>query len=202
MNTTITTTRRARVLAGLILAVMIGTSIPASAVFSDSATVTTTVTTASVEPARALQLTNYCVTRTVTTKQTVSTDPVTGSQTVTYYNQSTSTATSTSNVQGTTTTSVAGPGPTEVTTTTVAKNTDVHVTLSWLASTSPRVTGYQVTAVAPTVGTSFVVAATTGTSVSQVRDADDLVYEPRLYVTTYTDYGWSTDSGRTERISC
>jgi hypothetical protein len=78
----------------------------------------------------------------------------------------------------------------------------VHVTLSWLASTSPRVTGYQVMAVAPSVGTSFVVASTTGTSVSQVRDADDLAYEPRLYVTTYTDYGWSTDSGRTARISC
>lgn len=197
-----TTTRRLLTLAGLVLAVIIGSTIPASATFTDAAAVTTTVGTASVEPAHHLKLIDYCVTATTTTRRTVSTDPATGVQTLTAYSSSTTSATSTSNEQSSTSSTVSGPGVNETTTTTVSKNTTLHVTLSWTASTSPGVIGYQVTAVAPNIGVRAVVASTTGTSVSQAQDADVLAYQPRLYVTTQTAYGWTADSGRTARLGC
>jgi hypothetical protein len=199
-----TGTRRALVLIGLTLTVMIGAAIPASATFTDSATVTTTVGTGTVAAPTALKVTNSCVTTTTTVRRTTYTNPWTGATTQTSYSSWTTRAASNTNVQGTTTTTVAGPGANETTTTTVTRNTDLHVTLSWSASTSRGVTGYAVSAhlgpynsVAPLLSTD---AATT--SVSRIEDADMLSYQPSLFVTTQTSYGWTADSVRTAVLSC
>jgi uncharacterized membrane protein len=52
--------RRALVLIGLTLAVMIGASIPASATFADSGTVTTTVATGTVAAPMSVTVDDYC----------------------------------------------------------------------------------------------------------------------------------------------
>jgi hypothetical protein len=197
-----TTTRRIATLAGLILAVLVGTSIPASATFADSAAVTTTVATGTVAAPSNLVVNDYCLTTTTTVRRTVYTDPVTGVQTQTGYSSTSSTVGSTSNVQSSSTTTAAGPGVNETTTTTVTRNTNLHVTLSWTASNSPRVTGYVVNAHLGIDGSVFPMASATGTSTSAVQDADALYYQPRLSVTTQTAYGWTATSDLTALISC
>jgi hypothetical protein len=197
-----TTTRRIATLAGLILAVMVGTSIPASATFADSATVTTAIGTATVKAPTGLVVTDYCTTTTTTVKRTISTDPVTGVQTQTFYSSSSTTAGATSNVQSSTSTTTAGPGVNETTTTTVTKNTNLYVTLSWTASTSPQVTGYVVNAHLGLDGSVYPMTSTAGTSTSAVQDADALYYQPTLSVTTQTAYGWTATSGQTALLSC
>jgi hypothetical protein len=70
-----TTTRRILTLAGLVLAVMIGTSIPASATFSDSVAIPTmTVTTGTVQAPTQIEAIGWC---------TTTVDPVTGAVTTT-----------------------------------------------------------------------------------------------------------------------
>jgi hypothetical protein len=198
-----TTTRRILVLAGMLLAVVIGTTIPASATFADSASAPTmTIATGTVAAPTGLWLNDYCVTTTTTVRRTVYTDPVTGVQTQTAYSSSTTTATSTSNVQSSTTTTAAGPGAGETTTTTVSKNTNLHVTFGWTASPSPRVTGYTVNAHLGIDGSIAPMLTTTGTSVTQSQDADALYYQPRLSVTTQTSYGWTATSPTTALITC
>ncbi|GAA3180075.1 hypothetical protein GCM10010531_37660 [Blastococcus jejuensis] len=198
-----TTTRRILTLAGLVLAVIVGTTIPASATFADSTSAPTmTIATGTVAAPTGLWLNDYCVTTTTTVRRTVYTDPVTGVQTQTAYSSSSSTATSTTNVQSSVSTPVAGPGANETTTTTVSKNTNLHVTFGWTASPSPRVTGYLISAFLGIDGSTAPLLTTTATSVSQVNDADMLYYQPRLKVTTLTAYGWTADSGLTALLSC
>jgi hypothetical protein len=197
-----TTTRRILTLAGLIAAVMVGTSIPASATFADSAAVTTTIGTHTVQAPRNVTVSDYCVTTTTTVRRTVYRDPSTGASWQTGYSSTSSTATSTSNVQSSTTTTSAGPGWNETTTTTVTKNTDLYVTVSWLASTSPRVTGYLVDAHLGVDGSVVPMVTTTATSTSAVQDADVLAYQPRVAVTTQTAYGWTATSPLSGLITC
>lgn len=194
--------RRALVLSGLTVAVMVGAAIPASATFADVATVTATVGTATVQAPSGLIVDDRCVTTTTTVKRTVNTNPGTGATWTTYYNSSTTTATSTSNVQGTDTTTVAGPGPNEQTTTTVTKNTDLHVSLSWTGSTSRGLTDYSVSAHLGVDNTVAPLLRTTALQVSRVQDADALNTQPSLFVTANTAYGWTADSLRTGVLSC
>jgi hypothetical protein len=77
MNNGMNTTRRALVLAGMVLAVMIGTGIPASATFADSAAIPTmSVTTGTVAAPIQQEAIGWC---------TTTVDPVTGVATTTVH---------------------------------------------------------------------------------------------------------------------
>jgi hypothetical protein len=194
--------RRVLVLIGLTLAVMIGAAIPASATFADSVTAKTSITTGIVAAPTGVTVNDSCITTTTTTKRTVRTDPVTGVQTVTANSTTTGTNTSASNVQGTTTTTAAGPGAYETTTTTVTKNTNLHVTVSWVASQSRGVNGYVVSAHLGAYNQVAPLMATTATTVTAVEDADQLALQPSVIVTTSTTYGWTADAARTAVLAC
>jgi hypothetical protein len=181
---------------------MIGTSVSASAAYSDAAVQTTAIATATVQAPTGLILNDYCMTTTTTVKQTIYTDPVTGASWQTAYSSTSSTVGSSSNVQSYSSTAEAGPGLNETTTTTVSQNTNLHVSLSWSPSSSPRVTGYVVNAHLGIDGSVIPMVATAGTSTSAVQDADALYYQPRLSVTTQTAYGWTATSGQTALLAC
>jgi hypothetical protein len=202
MNKGMTTTRRILVLAGTVLALMIGTSVSASAAYSDSAARTTSITTATVRAPGNVVVNDYCMTTTTTVRQTIYRDPTTGASWQTAYSSTSSSALSTSNVQSYTSTPVAGPGLNETTTTTVTENTDLYVTVTWAASTSARVTGYVVNAHLGIDGSVFPMVTTAGTTTSAVQDADALAYQPRLSVTTQTAYGWTAASPLSALIAC
>lgn len=200
-----TTIRRSAVLLGLTAAVIVGSSIPASATFSESVSANTGALRAlTVAAPTGLTVDDSCRTTTTTVKRTVNTNPGTGAQTTTYYNSTTTQSASSSNVQGTTTQTVAGPGPNETTTTTVTKDTDLYVAFRWTASPTRGVNGYLVSAHLGING-SVSPLMTTGsgtTSVTQVQDADALSYQPSLSVTTRTTYGWTATSAQTRVLSC
>ena len=198
-----TAIRRILTLIVLTAAVIGGASVPAWAAFGDSAKVSTTITTTTVAAPASLTITDSCTTTTTTVTQTVSTNPGTGAATTTYYNSTTSSAVSGSNVQSTTSSTVAGPGPLETTTTTVTKNTMLSVSVSWPASGSRGVSGYLVNAHLSDGSTFLMAQNAAGTlSTSQVVDADNLAYQPRLSVTTLTSYGWTAQSAISGYISC
>jgi uncharacterized membrane protein len=198
-----TAIRRILILIVLTTAVIAGASVPAWAAFDDSVKVSTTITTTTVAAPASLTITDSCTTSTTVERRTVRTDPVTGVQTQTAYSSTTTYAATTSNVQGTTTSTVAGPGPNETTTTTTTKNTTLAVSVSWPASGSRGVSGYLVTAHLNNA-TDYPMAQTApGTlSTSQTVDADNLAYQPRLSVTTLTNYGWTAQSAISGYISC
>jgi len=80
----------------------------------------------------------------------------------------------------------------------------VDVTVSWAASTTAEVTGYQVTA-HRSDGVVQVVAQTdaTTTSLSGTVDKFDLAgYTTTLTVTARTSYGWTAVSARTGALTC
>ena len=195
--------RRGLLLMLLTVAVIVGASVPAWAAFSDLVTVRTTISTLTVAAPATVTINDSCTTTTTTTTQTVSTNPGTGVQTTTYYNSTTTSAASASNVQGTTTSTVPGPGPLETTTTTVTKNTMLTVSASWTASATRGVNGYLVNAHLSD-GTVYAMAQTAAStlSTSQTVDADNLVYQPRLSVTTLTSYGWTKQSALTGYVTC
>jgi len=199
----VNTIRRIAVLIPLTAGVVAGASLPAWAAFSDPATVTTTIATTTVAAPATVTVNDSCTTTTTVVKRTVYTNPGTGEQIQTAYSSTTTSATSSSNVQGTTTSSVAGPGPNETTTTTTTKNTDLSVAASWTASGSRGVNGYRVNAHLSD-GTVYPMAQTAAgaLSTSSTVDADNLVYQPRLSVTTLTTYGWTAQSALTGYISC
>jgi len=193
--------RRILILSVLTVAVIAGASLPAWAAFSDTAKVSTAIVTTTVAAPASLTINDSCTTATTVVRRTVRTDPLTGLQTQTAYSSSTTYATSATNVQSSTTTTAAGPGLDESTTTTTTRNTDLTVSVSWPASGSRGVNGYLVTAHLGD-GTSFPMAQTTALSTSDTVDADALVYQPRLSVTTLTSYGWTAQSAISGIISC
>ena len=198
-----TAIRRILILIVLTVSVIAGASLPAWAAFGDTVKLTTTITSITVAAPATVTVNDSCTTTTTVVRRTVYTNPGTGEQIQTAYSSTTTYATSSSNVQGTTTSSVAGPGPNEVTTTTTTKNTDLAVTASWTASASRGVNGYLVNAHLAD-GTVYAMAQTAaGTlSTSSTVDADNLVYQPRLSVTTLTTYGWTAQSAISGYISC
>lgn len=193
--------RRILILSVLTVAVIAGASIPAWADFDDSAKLSTTLVTTTVAAPAWLSINDSCTTTTTVVRRTVRTDPVTGVQTQTAYSSTSSNAASSSNVQSSTTTTAAGPGLNETTTTTTTKNTMLTVSASWPASGSRGVNGYLVTAHLAD-GSSFAMAQTTSLFTSDTVDADALVYQPRLSVTTLTNYGWTAQSAISRIISC
>jgi len=196
-----TATRRILILIGLTVAVIAGASVPASAGFADTTTVSTAIATTTVAAPAWVSVNDSCTTSTTVVRRTVRTDPVTLVQTQTAYSSTTTYAASSSNVQSSTTTTAAGPGLYETTTTTTTKNTMLTVSASWGASGSRGVSGYLVTAHLGD-GSSFAMAQTTTLSTSDTVDADALIYQPRLSVTTLTSYGWTAQSAISGIISC
>jgi hypothetical protein len=194
---------RLAVLSLLTGGVIAGASVPARADFGDAVTVPTAITTTTVAAPATVTVSNSCTTTTTVEKRTVYTDPTTGVQTQTAYSSTTAYAASSTNVQSSTSSSVAGPGVNETTTTTTTKNTDLAVSVSWSASGSRGVNGYLVNAHLAD-GSVYAMAQTAaGTlSTSQTVDADNLVYQPRLSVTTLTSYGWSARSALTGYVTC
>jgi hypothetical protein len=198
-----TAIRRIPILIALTTAVVAGASVPAWADYVDSATVPTAIGTTTVVAPAWLAINDSCTTTTTVEKRTVRTDRITGVQTQTAYSSTSTSAASTSNVQSYTTSTVAGPGWNESTTTTTTKNTMLSVSASWPASDSRGVNGYLVTAHLSD-GTSYPMAQTAAGTLStgQTVDADYLVYQPRLSVSTLTSYGWTAQSAISGYISC
>jgi hypothetical protein len=199
-----TAIRRALVLIGLMLAVMIGAAIPASAAFADFATVTTSVSTGTVAAPAAVTVDDYCLTTTTTEKRTTYRDPSTGAITQTGYSWSRSEARNSFNEQSNVTTSAADPAdPNLTTSTTVTKSTDLVVNMSWTASASRGVSGYVVSA-HPYSGAGQAMAQTAATTTwaSGRVSAYNLDYAATLSVTTLTSYGWTAQSAQTARLSC
>lgn len=197
--------RRSAVLLGLVAAVIVGSSIPAAATFTEGVSTNTAMLRSAIVAApTGLVVDDTCTTTTTTTKRTVHTDPTTGVQTTRSYTSSTTQSTSSSNVDSTTTETVAGPGLDETTTTTVTKNTTLTVTLRWSASASRGVNGYVVAAHLGINGSVLPLMSTASgtTSVTQSEDADALSYLPTLSVTTQTTYGWTATSAQTRVLSC
>lgn len=197
--------RRTAVLIGLTVAVVAGSSIPASATFSDSVTApATTLAAGNVVAPTSLTISSSCTVTTTTTKTVSYTHPGTGVVTQRSSTTTTATASTGTNQQGQTVTTTPGPGPNESTTTTVSKNTDLSVHAWWRASTTTRgVTGYVVNA--HITGYAPIVMAETGPtelSTSDVVDADYLAYQPRLSVTTTTSYGWTATTPVSAVLSC
>jgi hypothetical protein len=198
------TIRRMLTVVGLTVAVIVTASVPASAGFSDTVTkVSTAIATTTVAAPAWLTINDSCTTSTTVEKRTVRTDPATGVQTQTAYSSTTTSAASTSNVQSYTTSSAAGPGLNETTTTTTSKNTMLSVSASWAASGSRGVSGYMVNAHLSD-GSVFPMTQTAAGSLStsQTVDADNLVYQPRLSVTTLTSYGWTAQTAVSGYIAC
>jgi hypothetical protein len=195
--------RRGLLLVPLTAAVILGASVPAWAAFGDLVTVPTTISAITVAAPAAVTVNDACTTATTVVRRTVYTNPSTGVQTQTAYSSTTTYAASSTNVQSSTSSSVAGPGAYETTTTTTTKNTDVAVTVSWTASGTRGVNGYVVNAHLSD-GTVYPMTQTAaGTlSTSQTVDADNLVYQPRLSVTTLTSYGWTAQSALTGYVTC
>jgi hypothetical protein len=198
-----TAIRRSLTLILLTVAVIAGAGIPAWAAFGDTVAITTTVPTLTVAAPATVTLNDSCTTATTVVKRTVYTNPGTGEQIQTAYSSTTTYAASSSNVQSNTSSSAPGPGPNEVTTTTTTKNTMLTVSASWTASGSRGVNGYLVNAHLAD-GTVYPMGQTAaGTlTTSQTVDADNLVYQPRLSVTTLTSYGWTAQSALTGYVTC
>jgi hypothetical protein len=79
----------------------------------------------------------------------------------------------------------------------------LYATGSWRASTSPRVSGYRITAYAANgqvIEVFDVDAGTTSYSISASRDY--ATYGIRVTVTTVTGYGWTAESEKTGTITC
>ncbi len=196
--------RRSAVLLGLTATVIVGSSIPAAATFTEAvSTNTAMLRTATVAAPTGLVVDDTCTTATTTVKRTVNTNPGTGAQTTTFYSSTTTWATSSTNQDGTTVQTVAGPGPNETTTTTVTKDTDLSVALRWTGSSSRGVNGYAVSAHLADGSVTPLLSTPAGTtSASQTQDADVLAYQPRLSVTTQTTYRWTATSAQTRVLSC
>lgn len=195
--------RRMLTVVGLTVAVIAGASVPAWATYGASAKVATTIVTTTVASPAGLSVAASCSTTTTVVKRTVRTDPISGVQTQTVYSSTSTKAASASNVQGSTTSTAAGPGQYESTTTTTTQNTDLSVTVSWAASASRGVNGYQVNAHLADGSTYPMTQTGAGTlSTSQTVDAGNLAYQPRLSVTTLTSYGWTARSAISGYISC
>jgi hypothetical protein len=102
---------------------------------------------------------------------------------------------------------------TTITTTTVAAPTNVvghlacaatsTMSLTWTASTSPRISGYLVSVYFSDGFTQTVQLAATATSWSKtIAEYNVTVYSIQYSVTTQTNYGWTRESARTASFQC
>ena len=98
---------------------------------------------------------------------------------------------------GTVAAPTAGPGSL------TCRTSSATMALTWSASTSARVTGYQVTVYFSDGYVQTVQKAATDTSWSQAITLYNVTaYSVRYTVTTQTDYGWTAESASTGWFQC
>jgi hypothetical protein len=146
------TSRRVLSIIGLTVAVLIGSSVSASATFAESVSVSTTVGTATIAPPTQVEAKAVC---------TTTVDPVT-----------------------------------------LVSTTTTTVKIEWWRSTSPRVTGYRVTAYP--AGAPAYVLKTTGPTDEIYLDDDPDLYSANLKisVTTLTGTTFTAESAKVPVAKC
>lgn len=197
-------TRRCVLLLVLTAAVVLGASLPANALFSDTATpaVRPAVSTLTVAGPSQVRVDTSCITTTTVIKRTYEYDW--GYDRLVAYSQTSSSASSSSNVESDTTERTEGPGYNQYTLTQTIKDTELYATLRWRASTSPGVTGYTMTAFLYG-GASTVDMGTVGpsaTSSTGQYDASVVNYQARLSMVTQTSYGWTAPGNLSNVVTC
>ncbi|MGY1623121.1 hypothetical protein ACI789_13055 [Geodermatophilus sp. SYSU D00965] len=197
-----TTVRRTLVLLVLTVAVVVGASLPAQALFADTAAAPAmSLGTLTVQPPTSVKVDTSCLTTTVVTRRTY-TSNYWGGSTQTGYSQSTTTQTSRTNVDSTATTRTDGPGWNEYTITTTSKNTELYATASWKPSTSANVSGYQMVAHLGNGDVFTFAQSANATSMSANADADYLSTNLQLTIDTVTTYGWTASSALSKTLTC
>lgn len=197
-----TRTRRCVILLVLTVAVVLGASLPANALFSDTAAPATrpAISTLTVQGPGNVRVDTSCTTTTVVTKRTYRVDAW-GNATQTDYGQWTTTADSDRNVESDTT--VRTEEPNGYTLTRTVKDTTLHATARWNRSSSPGVTGYRMTvffANGMTYPMDNVPASST--SMSDSYDAGVVDLGARLSMVTLTSYGWTAPGNLSNVVTC
>ncbi|MGY1592970.1 hypothetical protein ACI79D_13405 [Geodermatophilus sp. SYSU D00708] len=197
-----TTVRRTLVLLVLTVAVVVGASLPAQALFADTAAAPAmSLGTLTVQPPTDVDVDTTCFTTTVVTKRTYRTNSW-GGDTLTGYSQSSTTQRSNKNVDGETTDRTNGPGWNEYTITTTSKDTELYASATWTRSTSAKVAGYQMTAHLGNGHTFTMTQGANATSMSANADADYLSTSLKLTIDTVTTYGWTASSALSKTLTC
>ncbi|MGY1771618.1 hypothetical protein [Blastococcus sp. SYSU D00813] len=197
-----TRTRRCVLLLVLTVAVVLGASLPANALFSDTAapTVRPAISTLTVQGPTQVRVDTSCITTTTVIRRVY--DSATHAQLS--YQETRTTSTASSNVEGDTTTRTDNsPVAGQYTVTREIKDTRLHATARWKASSTPRVTGYTMTAFlnngyAVPIGT----AAATATQYSESYDAEVIDLGARLSMVTLTSYGWTAPGNMSNVVTC
>lgn len=197
-----TRTRRCVLLLVLTVAVVLGASLPANALFSDTAAPATrpAIGTLTVEGPGNVRVDTSCTTTTTVVKRVYRmSDNVQLS-----YQETRTTADASSNVESYSW-SRADNTPTagQYTTTETIQDTTLYATARWKASTTPRVTGYAMTAFLNNgyrveIGT----AAATATSYADSYDASVVDLGVRLSMVTLTSYGWTAPGNMSNVVTC
>jgi hypothetical protein len=190
-----TAVRRSLVVLALTVAVIVGASLPAQALFADSTAVTTTVSTRTVQPPTDVKVSTYCITTTTTRRTTTSAYGTSTWTTIT-------SESSTKNVDSSTTTTTSGPRAGETTTTTVTEDTELYASATWTRSTSTNVAGYQMTAHLGNGYTWAMLQSANATSMTANADADYLSTSLKLTIDTVTTYGWTASSALSKTLTC
>ncbi|MGY1592969.1 hypothetical protein ACI79D_13400 [Geodermatophilus sp. SYSU D00708] len=193
--------RRTVVLLVLTVAVVVGASLPAQALFADTTAVTTALGTRTVQPPTSVRVDTDCTTTTTVIKRYYR---VTSTGTTMYaWNQTSTTATAKSNVQSDTTTPPTWTSATEYNTTQTIKDTELYATGRWKGSTSPGVTGYRMAAIMAN-GASYPLddVGPTATTMVGHYDADVVDLGARLAMVTLTSYGWTANSQLSNVVTC
>ncbi len=100
------------------------------------------------------------------------------------------------------TATVAAPGNV-VGSLTCGGKSDSTMKVTWAASSASRISGYRITVeFSDGVASTREVAATATSWTSPISTYNVTVYSIRYSVTTLTDYGWSTESAKTEWFHC
>ncbi|WP_409330248.1 hypothetical protein [Trujillonella humicola] len=197
-----TRTRRCVLLLVLTVAALIGASLPANALFSDSAAtaVQPAIGTLTVQGPTNVRVETSCVTTTTTIRRVF--DSSTNAQLS--YQETRTTANSNSNVESDTTVRTDN-SPTwgQYTLTRTIKDTWLTATARWNRSNSPGITGYQMTAflnggVAVPIGT----AAASANNYSDGYDASVVDLGARLSMVTLTSYGWTASGNLSNVVTC
>ncbi|WP_029431491.1 hypothetical protein [Blastococcus sp. URHD0036] len=197
-----TRTRRCVLLLVLTVAVVVGASLPANALFSDTAAPVTrpSITTAVVTGPSNVKVDTSCVTTTTVIRRvyTMYSDVLLNSSTTT------TSAVSTSNVESNTTVRTDGsPAAGQYTVTQTIADTTLYATATWKASQTPGITGYQMTAFLSN-GTAYAMgnAATNATKFTGTYDASVVNYRPVLSMVTLTSYGWTAPGTMSNVVTC
>ncbi|RBY86938.1 hypothetical protein [Blastococcus sp. TF02A-26] len=196
-----TRTRRCVLLLVLTVAVVLGASLPANAVFSSTAApaVQPAFSTATVTGPLNVRVDTECTTYTRVIKRVYNT--ATGAQIG--YSDVTTSARSSSNVESDSTVRTDNsPQTGQHTVTQTIKDTTLFATARWKASPTPGITGYTMTAFLGTQAYPMGTAAPTDTSFTGQYDASVVNFRPVLSMVTNTGYGWTAPGTMSNTVTC